>query len=118
MARQQPPLIHVLGDFNYGDTNWPGRLNISCSTLSPSERGTFIEIMNDHDLEQLLHFPTREKNTLDWIVASLPSQFLDMQSPDRLNDHDIVSGTLKVVIPRIKKLKERDFNIRKVIMNI
>ena len=25
----------------------------------------FIDIMNDHGLEQLLHFPTREKNTLD-----------------------------------------------------
>ena len=33
-----------------------------------------IDIMNDHGLEQLVHFPTREKNTLDLILTSLPSQ--------------------------------------------
>ena len=57
----------------------------------------FIEILNDHHLEQLVHFPTRERNTLNLIITSLPSQFLDIQSPDRLSDHDIVSGTLKIV---------------------
>ena len=40
---------------------------------------------------------------MDLIITSLPSQFLDIQSPDRLRDHDIVSGTLKIVIPQIKK---------------
>ena len=46
-----------------------------------------------------MHFPTRERNTLDLIITSLPGQFVDIHSPDRLSDHDIVSGTLKVVIP-------------------
>ena len=50
--------------------------------------------MNDHDLEQLVHFPTREKNTLDLIFTYLPGEFLDIKSPDRLSDHDTVSGTL------------------------
>ena len=30
-----------------------------------------IDIMNDHGLEQLVHFPTREKNTLDLILTFL-----------------------------------------------
>ena len=33
-----------------------------------------IDIMNDHGFE-LVHFPTREKNTLDLILTSLPGQF-------------------------------------------
>ena len=33
------------------------------------------DIMNDHGLEQLVHFPTRGKNTLDLILTSLPVQF-------------------------------------------
>ena len=74
--------------------------------------------MNDHGLEQLVHLPTRERNTLDLIITSLPGQFVDIHSPDRLSDHDIVSGTLKVVIAPIKKPKRRCIDIRKVIMNL
>ena len=59
--------------------------------------------MNDHGLEQMVHFPTREKNTLDLILTTLPGQFQDVHSPDKLSDHDIVSGTLKIFIPPIKK---------------
>ena len=93
----KPPSVHVLGDFNFGDIVWPDRLNKSGSPLSPSEGEILIEIMNDYGLEQLVHFPTRERNTLDLIITSLPGQFVDIHSPDRLSDHDIVSGTLKVV---------------------
>ena len=98
----KPPSVHILGDFNFCDIVWPDRLSKSGSPLSLSEGEKFIEILNDHHLEQLVHFPTREKNALDLIITSLPSQFLDIKSP-RLSDHDIVSGTLKIVIPLIKK---------------
>ena len=43
-----------------------------------------IDIMNDHGLEQLVHFPTREKNTLDLLLISRPGQFQDIHSPDKL----------------------------------
>ena len=62
-----------------------------------------IDIMNDHGLEQLVHFPTREKNTLDLILTSLPGQFQEIYSPDKLSDHDVVSGTLKVYVPPPKR---------------
>ena len=97
-----PPLSPCSGDFDFSDIVCPDRLNKSGPPLSPSEGEKFIEIMNDHRLEQLLNFPTRGRNTLDLIITSLPDQFLDVQSPDRLSGHDInniVSGTLKVVIP-------------------
>ena len=105
------PSVHILGDFNFCDIVWPDRLSKSGSPLSPSEGEKFIEILNDHHLEQLVHFPTREKNTLDLIITSLPNQFLDIQSPDRLSDHDIVSGTLKIVIPPIKKTSEEGISL-------
>ena len=66
-----------------------------------------IDIMNDHGLEQLVHFPTREKNTLDLLLTSLPGQFQDIHSPEKLRDHDIVTGTLKVVIPPLKKPRRK-----------
>ena len=59
------PSVHILGDFNFCDIVWPDRLSKSGSPLSLSEGEKFIEILNDHHLEQLVHFPT-EKRTL-WI---------------------------------------------------
>ena len=109
----KPPLIHVLGDFNFRDIVWPDRLSKSGSSLSPTEGQILIDIMNDHGLEQLVNFPTRERNTLDLILTSLPGQFADIHSPDKLSDHDIVSGTLKIAIPPIKKPRRKVFRYQK-----
>ena len=67
--------------------------------------------MNDHGFEQLVHFPTRERNTLDLIITSLPNQFVDIHSPDCPSDHDIVSGKLKIVIPPHYKTLEEGVSI-------
>ena len=75
---------------------WSDRLSKSGSSLSQTEGQILIDTMNDHGLEQLVNFPTRERNTLDLILTSLPGQFADIHSPDKLSDHDIVSGTLKI----------------------
>ena len=101
------PSVHVLGDFNFKDIAWPDRLNKSGSMLSQSAGQMLTDIMNDHGLEQLVHFPTREKNTLDLILTSLLGQFQEINSPDKLSDHDVVSGTLKVYIPPKKKPRRK-----------
>ena len=54
------PSVHVLGDFNFKDIDWPDRLSKSGSTLSQSEGQILIDIMNDLGLEQMVHFPTWE----------------------------------------------------------
>ena len=41
------PSVHVLGDFNFKDIDWPDRLSKSGSTLSQSEGQILIDIMND-----------------------------------------------------------------------
>ena len=69
--------------------------------------------MNDHGLEQMVHFPTREKNTLNLILTALPGQFQDVHSPDKLSDHHIVSGTLKVFITPIKKPRRKMYLYQK-----
>ena len=95
------PSAHVLGDFNFKDIDWPDRLSKSGSTLSQSEGQILIDIMNDHGLEQMVHFPTREKNTLDLINLFYSS------------DHDNVSGTLKIFIPLIKKPRRKVYLFQK-----
>ena len=69
--------------------------------------------MNDHGLEQLVNFPTREENTLDLILTSLPRLFQEVHSPDNLSDHDIVAGTLKVFIPPRKKPRRKVYLYQK-----
>ena len=69
--------------------------------------------MNDHGLEQLVHFPTREKNTLDLILTSLPGQFQEIHSPDKRSDHYVISGTLKIHIPPKKKPRRKVFLYQK-----
>ena len=107
------PSVHVLEDFNFRDIDWPDRLNTSGSALSQSKGQMLIDIMNDQGLEQLVHFATREKNTLDLLLTSLPGQFQDIHSLDKLSDHDIVAGTLKVVIPPIKKPRRKVYLYQK-----
>ena len=70
------PSVHV----NFKDIDWPDRLRKSGSKLSQSEGQLLIDIMNDHGLEQMVHFPTREKNTLDLILTTLYGQFQDVHS--------------------------------------
>ena len=67
--------------------------------------------MNDHGLEQMVHFPTREKNTLDLILTTLPGQFQDVHSSDKFSDHDIVSGILKIFIPPNKETSEKGVSL-------
>ena len=112
------PSVYVQGDFNCKDIDWPDRLSKSGSTLSQSEGQILIDTMNDHGLEQMVHFPSREKNILDLILATLPGQFPDVHSTDKLSDRDIVSGTLKIFIPPNKATSKRCIYIRKVIMDL
>ena len=72
-----PPPVLVLVYFNCRDMVWLDRLNKSGSSLSQTEGQILIDIMNDHGLEQLVNFPTTERNTLDLILTSLPCQFVD-----------------------------------------
>ena len=107
------PSVHVLGDFNFKDIDLQDRLSKSGSTSSQSEGQILIDIMNDHGLEQMVHFPSREKHTLDLILTDLPGQFQDVHAPDKLSDHDIVSGTLKLFIPPIKKPRRKVYLYQK-----
>ena len=107
------PSVHVLGDFNLREIVWPARLSKSGSMLSQSKGQMLLDIMDDHGLEQMIPFPTRDKNTLDLILTSLPGQFHDIHSPDKLSDHDIVSGFLKIFIPHIKKPRRKVYLYQK-----
>ena len=102
-----------LGDFNFRDIVWPDRLSKNGTMLSQSEGQVLVDIMNDHGLKQQVNSPTREENTLDLILTSLPGQFQEVHSSDKLSDHHMVAGTLKVFIPPRKKPRRKVYLYQK-----
>ena len=69
--------------------------------------------MNDSWLRTNGTLPHSKKNTLDLILTTLPGQFQNVLSPDKLSDHDIVSGTLKIFIHPIKKPRRKVYLYQK-----
>ena len=78
--------------------------------LSQLKGQMLLDIMDDHGLGQMIHFPTHNKNTLDLILTSLPGQCQDIHSPDKLSDHTIISGFSRIFIPHIKKPRRKVYS--------
>ena len=95
-----------MGDFNFRKINWQNKLNkFTSSCLSDCEGQSLIDILDEHSAEQLVNFPTRYDNILDLLITTLPGQFENIHSPDKLIDHDVIAGTSKCDIPYIKTTK-------------
>ena len=111
------PSVHVLGDFNFKDIEWTDRLNKSGSALSQSEGQMLIDIMNDHGLEQLVDFPTREKK-IHWIYYSLLFLVSFRIFTHRTNSAIMILllELWRLSFPPYRNLRERCIYIRKVII--
>ena len=71
----------------------------------------------------LLLFIKRESRTPNFKIlvrtlTSLPGQFQEVHSPDKLSDHDSVAGTLKVFIPPRKKPRHKVYFYQKVTLTL
>ena len=53
---------------------------------------------------------------MDLILTSLPGQFQEIHSPDKLSDHDVISGTLKIHIPPPQEKKKKKKPRRKAFL--
>ena len=66
-----------------------------------------------HTRTKHIALPQKRTKHIEFDITSLPGQFVDIHFPDRLSDHDIVSATLKIVIPPIKKPKRKVYKYQK-----
>ena len=85
-----------------------GQIDLAKWDHAKSVSQVLVDIMNDHGLEQLVNFPTREENTLDLFL-----QFQEVHSPDKLSDHDMVAGSLKVFVAPRKKPRRKVYLYQK-----
>ena len=78
-----------------------------------SEGEKFIEILNDHHLEQLVHFPPRDKNTLDLIITSLSVRFFISSYRKVSVIMTLFLELSKIVIPPNKKSRRKVYRFQK-----
>ena len=79
------------GDFNLPDINWEEQTIINRQYPIKTNQ-TFLEIVADNGLEQIVDFPTRKDNTLDLMLLSHPAYKLRCKPLPLIgnSDHDIV----------------------------
>ena len=78
--------VVIGGDFNLPSLDWN-----TCSLKSPSVyprlHTQFLDLLNDHGLQQMVTFPTREKNTLDLFVTNFPTLVPRTEAVPGISDH-------------------------------
>ena len=104
--------IIVLGDFNLPKINW------STGTATTGDRihNYFTKIVKDYYLWQLVvDFPTREENTLDLILTTIPTRFRNIHGFDDIisTDHKLISFELDLKITKKPNIKRVVYNFKK-----
>ena len=97
-------LVHVLGDFNFREIVWPARLS-KCGTMLSQSKGQMLpDIMDDHGLEQMIHFPTHDNKTpCTWFLPLYRVNFRIFTLQTNLVITTLFQDFLKIFIPHIKK---------------
>ena len=83
------PTILLTGDFNLTSIDWSENLVKHGSPFRAIHEYS-LEILQDHGLQQLVTFPTRESNTLDLVSTNKPSSILNIENAAGISDHDII----------------------------
>ena len=106
-------LIWLLGDFNLPQIDWDTeQIKQNCSYTSVYD--SFLKIIHDFGLEQIVKIPTRNNNTLDLFLLNQPSLVHSTKTlpPLGQGDHDIVHHELKIN-PGRRKQKQRHIKFYK-----
>ena len=106
--------VILAGDFNAPDINWPN-LDSSTYLTSPSER--LLEMIDEHDLKQLVDSPTRRQgntqNTLDLVFTNNAGIVSGTEVVPGISDHDMVLFSVKTSCRKKKNVKRKVYIKRK-----
>ena len=108
-GKSVPPHPVVTGDFNLPEITWTetgGRL-ISNPTYGAVLNNTFLNILDDFSLEQLVLSPTRGNHILDLILTSQPGLFTDVTIVPGMSDHEVVTFRFNATVKRLTKVKRK-----------
>ena len=96
------------GDLNLPDINWETHA-IEGNQNPNATNARFMDMVQNCGLQQIVNFPTRQKNCLDLFLTNRPT-LVDKCSPlPGIGDHDIVSVVSSVEALRRKPVKRKIF---------
>ena len=100
----------ILGDFNLPKLSWDSEhtpsLKPGCSSSTVYEK--FIDLLDDHDLTQMVSENTRYDKILDLILISNPTLVRNIQILPGISDYDVVSA---IINARPTILKQKSENV-------
>ena len=97
--------IWLLGDFNVPDIDWE-TVTFKPGGQYPTVSKLMINVINDHNLHQLVNKPSRDKNILDLCLTNTPAAVDFVNVECGISDHDMV--VLGVILKRkISRLPKR-----------
>jgi hypothetical protein len=102
MVTKSNPNIWVGGDFNLPKMDWDQQ-SPSSDCKYPTYYRKFIELVNDHSLQQMVNAPTTEKHVFDLFLTNNPTRVNRSNVIPGLSDHDIVQIDINVA-PRNPEL--------------
>ena len=91
--------VWIAGDTNLPDINWKTS-NIHGSNYPLQINQLLLDTISDTGSEQVVTFPTRDKNTLDVFITNRPSLIEKCKPIPGLSDHDIVFVQASTRVPR------------------
>jgi hypothetical protein len=89
--------IIIAGDFNLPGWIWKTK-NLKPNTPCPKNHHTFIDMLNDNGLAQMVEEPTRGENTLDLVISDNRSCITRVHTLPGISDHDIVFAEVDLKI--------------------
>ena len=99
------PFIILAGDFNLPGITWnDGHGCINPSPAYGVDVNTyFIDIINDHGLQQLVGDPTRNDHILDLVFTTQPEMLKIVSIVPGMSDHEAIIFSLSHSISQVSK---------------
>ena len=102
LTRQNQSCNFILaGDFNLPSIEWSdGQGTILPNpTYGHGLNEAFVDIINNHNLEQFVSSPTRQNHVLDLVFVSTPSLIKELHTAPGMSDHEIVTFRSTATVP-------------------
>ncbi|CAC5423966.1 unnamed protein product [Mytilus coruscus] len=104
--------IMLSGDFNLGNIDWSNS-SVIPSKPDPSLHQHLLDILQDHNLTQVVDKPTRNDRTLDLLCMSNPSLVNRVETLPPLGDHDIIFSEINLSLSKVKQSPHKVFIYKK-----